>query len=63
MFGVEVTEDGKYLIITIQESCERSNRFYYVDLNNIKKDEKGFYIFFIYILKYLILFLKDFILL
>eukprot|EP00164_Ancoracysta_twista_P001386 GFYU01001808.1.p1 GENE.GFYU01001808.1~~GFYU01001808.1.p1 ORF type:complete len:731 (-),score=242.18 GFYU01001808.1:192-2330(-) len=33
LFGVEVSDDGKYLIITIYESCDPVNRFYYADIS------------------------------
>lgn len=41
MFGMEVTDDGRYLIITISPSCENVNRFYYVDLTDIKYQSNG----------------------
>jgi prolyl oligopeptidase len=34
MFGVEVTTDGRYLILTISKSTAPINKLYYVDLTN-----------------------------
>ncbi len=41
MFGVEITDDGRYLIISVQPSCENVNRFYYVDLQDVHYDDNG----------------------
>eukprot|EP01119_Soliformovum_irregulare_P023848 TRINITY_DN841_c0_g4_i1.p1 TRINITY_DN841_c0_g4~~TRINITY_DN841_c0_g4_i1.p1 ORF type:complete len:710 (-),score=195.27 TRINITY_DN841_c0_g4_i1:43-2172(-) len=32
MYGVSVSEDGRYFMLTISESCERVNRLYILDL-------------------------------
>ncbi|MFA9219434.1 MAG: prolyl oligopeptidase family protein, partial [Sphingomonadaceae bacterium] len=37
-FGAEVTEDGRYLVITASQGTERKNRLYYKDLS--RKDAK-----------------------
>ncbi|MCB9855812.1 MAG: S9 family peptidase [Phycisphaerales bacterium] len=37
-FGGEVTEDGKYLIISVWQGTERKNRIYYKDLRNENAD-------------------------
>jgi prolyl oligopeptidase len=37
-FGAEVTEDGRYLVITASQGTERKNRLYYKDLS--RKDSK-----------------------
>jgi prolyl oligopeptidase len=41
MFGVEVTDDGRYLIITASPNCENVNRLYYVDLQNMEYESSG----------------------
>lgn len=33
-FGGDVTDDGRYLVITVWEGTERKNRFYYMDLES-----------------------------
>jgi hypothetical protein len=40
MFGIDVTDDGRYLVITVSQSCENSNHFYYVDLQNQQFDSQ-----------------------
>eukprot|EP00475_Leptophrys_vorax_P015929 TRINITY_DN22315_c0_g1_i1.p1 TRINITY_DN22315_c0_g1~~TRINITY_DN22315_c0_g1_i1.p1 ORF type:complete len:766 (-),score=203.36 TRINITY_DN22315_c0_g1_i1:48-2345(-) len=44
MFGVEVSDCGKYLIISVSESCEPANRVFYIDLESSKleKDQSSF---------------------
>ncbi|GAQ82840.1 Prolyl oligopeptidase family protein [Klebsormidium nitens] len=32
MFGAEITDDGKYLIISVEEGCDPVNRVFYCDL-------------------------------
>jgi prolyl oligopeptidase len=46
MFGVEVSDCGKYLIISVSESCEPANRVFYIDLESAKlqKDSASFQI-------------------
>ena len=36
MIGVEVSDDGKYCLISIEEGCDPLNRLYYVDLTRIQ---------------------------
>eukprot|EP00163_Fabomonas_tropica_P002767 TRINITY_DN1216_c0_g1_i2.p1 TRINITY_DN1216_c0_g1~~TRINITY_DN1216_c0_g1_i2.p1 ORF type:complete len:774 (+),score=190.38 TRINITY_DN1216_c0_g1_i2:121-2442(+) len=43
MTGVEVTDDGHYLLLTLSDSCDPVNRVYYVDLRDIKTDDNGIY--------------------
>lgn len=38
MFGVEVTKDEKYLLITSSETTADKNRLYYVKLNSIERE-------------------------
>ncbi|KAJ7519090.1 hypothetical protein O6H91_20G022400 [Diphasiastrum complanatum] len=35
LFGSEVTDDGKYLIMTLEEGCDPVNRLYYFDLSTL----------------------------
>jgi prolyl oligopeptidase len=46
MFGVEVTDDGKFLIITVSSDCERKNKFYLLDISNVDSYTKGTFFFF-----------------
>lgn len=39
--GIEVTEDGKYLIVTPYLGCSPGNEIRYLDLSSIPKDENG----------------------
>jgi prolyl oligopeptidase len=41
MFGCEVSQDGKYLIISISHSTQRVNRLYYLLLDNLQFDAEG----------------------
>lgn len=41
LFFEQVTDDGKYLILNISESCDPSNKIYYFELENIQKDKDG----------------------
>eukprot|EP01116_Phalansterium_solitarium_P011409 TRINITY_DN27079_c0_g1_i1.p1 TRINITY_DN27079_c0_g1~~TRINITY_DN27079_c0_g1_i1.p1 ORF type:complete len:746 (+),score=242.71 TRINITY_DN27079_c0_g1_i1:114-2240(+) len=38
MMGVQTTDDQRYLLITVSESCENVNRLYYVDLQQPSYD-------------------------
>jgi len=38
MWGVEVSDEGKYLLITVSKDCDPVNQFYYVDLSTVNLD-------------------------
>ncbi|CAM6107503.1 unnamed protein product [Calypogeia fissa] len=42
LFGGEVTEDGKYLLLSIAEGCDPVNRLYYCDLTSLPAGLEGF---------------------
>ncbi|KAL2613528.1 hypothetical protein R1flu_025220 [Riccia fluitans] len=42
LFGAEVTDDGKYLLLTIEEGCDPVNRLYYCDLSSLAAGLEGF---------------------
>uniref|UniRef100_A0A1J3DDR7 Prolyl endopeptidase n=1 Tax=Noccaea caerulescens TaxID=107243 RepID=A0A1J3DDR7_NOCCA len=42
MFGSKVTDDGKYLIMTIEEGCDPVNKVYHCDLSSLPKGLEGF---------------------
>ncbi|XP_010539814.1 PREDICTED: prolyl endopeptidase-like isoform X2 [Tarenaya hassleriana] len=42
LFGANVTDDGKYLIMDIAEGCDPVNKVYYCDLSSIKGGLEGF---------------------
>ncbi|BFI40336.1 prolyl oligopeptidase [Marchantia polymorpha subsp. ruderalis] len=42
LFGSEVTDDGKYLLLTIEEGCDPVNRLYYCDLTSLPAGLEGF---------------------
>ncbi|XP_077220240.1 uncharacterized protein LOC143854253 [Tasmannia lanceolata] len=42
MFGAEVTEDGKYLLLYIDEGCNPVNKLYYCDLSTLPHRLEGF---------------------
>lgn len=41
MFGAEVTDDGKYAIVTVSESCDPVNKLYLIDLSKYPDGLKG----------------------
>jgi len=41
LLDAEVTEDGKYVIISAHPGCHPGNAIYYIDLSQLPKDEKG----------------------
>jgi hypothetical protein len=42
MYGSEVSDDGRYLMITISKDCDPINKLYYVDLSQkVEKDKDG----------------------
>lgn len=41
MFGAEVTDDGRYLIIYVSEGCRPQNRLYYLDLQQVPTDTQS----------------------
>lgn len=43
MFGVEVTKDEKYLLITSSETTADKNRLYYVKLDSVEKEDSGIF--------------------
>ncbi|CAG7904735.1 unnamed protein product [Brassica rapa] len=42
MFGAEVTDDGKFLIMTIEEGCDPVNKLYYCDLSSLSGGLESF---------------------
>ncbi|XP_056684665.1 uncharacterized protein [Spinacia oleracea] len=42
LFGAEVTDDGKYLLLSTSESCEVVNKLYYLDLTTLPDGIDGF---------------------
>ncbi|ESQ34759.1 hypothetical protein EUTSA_v10006924mg [Eutrema salsugineum] len=42
MFGSKVTDDGKYLIMTIEEGCDPVNKVYHCDLSSLPHGLEGF---------------------
>ncbi|WCJ44317.1 Prolyl endopeptidase [Euphorbia peplus] len=42
MFGGSVTDDGKYLLLYISESCDPVNKVYYCDMSTLPKGLEGF---------------------
>ncbi|CAH2067535.1 unnamed protein product [Thlaspi arvense] len=42
MFGAEVTDDGKYLILSIGESCDPVNKLYYCDMSSLSGGLESF---------------------
>ncbi|ESQ27517.1 hypothetical protein EUTSA_v10018135mg [Eutrema salsugineum] len=42
MFGAEVTDDGKYLIMSIGEGCDPVNKLYYCDLSSLSGGLESF---------------------
>ncbi|VVA91979.1 unnamed protein product [Arabis nemorensis] len=42
MFGSKVTDDGKYLIMTIEEGCDPVNKVYHCDLSSLPNGLEGF---------------------
>eukprot|EP00920_Eleutheroschizon_duboscqi_P019862 GHVT01047617.1.p1 GENE.GHVT01047617.1~~GHVT01047617.1.p1 ORF type:complete len:778 (+),score=64.98 GHVT01047617.1:167-2500(+) len=41
MFGVEVTTDGKYVVMSITEGCEPSNKLWYCDLEHLPEADSA----------------------
>ncbi|MCI07694.1 prolyl oligopeptidase-like protein, partial [Trifolium medium] len=35
MFGTSVTDDGKYVLLSIEEGCDPVNKIYYFDLTKL----------------------------
>ncbi|KAL4186660.1 hypothetical protein AMTRI_Chr09g15180 [Amborella trichopoda] len=42
IFGSQVTEDGKFLLLDIEEGCDPVNKLYYCDLSDLPKGLAGF---------------------
>ncbi|KAJ0255913.1 Prolyl oligopeptidase family protein [Hirschfeldia incana] len=42
MFGAEVTDDGKFLIMSIEEGCDPVNKLYYCDLSSLSGGLESF---------------------
>ncbi|KAJ6399682.1 hypothetical protein OIU77_020270 [Salix suchowensis] len=42
MFGTDVTDDGKYLLLYIDESCDPVNKVYYCDMSAFSDGLEGF---------------------
>ncbi|EOA36816.1 hypothetical protein CARUB_v10008428mg [Capsella rubella] len=42
MFGSKVTDDGKYLIMIIEEGCDPVNKVFHCDLSSLPKGLEGF---------------------
>ncbi|KAG2254620.1 hypothetical protein Bca52824_084756 [Brassica carinata] len=42
MFGAEVTDDGKFLIMTTEEGCDPVNKLYYCDLSSLSGGLESF---------------------
>ncbi|CAN8240150.1 unnamed protein product [Cochlearia groenlandica] len=42
MFGAEVTDDGKYLVMSIGEGCDPVNKLYYYDLSSLSGGLESF---------------------
>ncbi|KAG2641792.1 hypothetical protein PVAP13_2KG234000 [Panicum virgatum] len=41
-FGASVTEDGKYIILTVYEGCDPVNKLYYCEISSLPQGIKGF---------------------
>ncbi|KAJ7513728.1 hypothetical protein O6H91_23G012300 [Diphasiastrum complanatum] len=41
MFGAQITEDGKYLVMSIEEGCDPVNKLYFFDLSTLKNGLEG----------------------
>eukprot|EP00887_Chlorella_sp_A99_P006225 scaffold3.g6225.t1 len=41
MMGAEISHDGRYLIISVSEGCKPANKLWYVDLEQIPRDDGG----------------------
>ncbi|KEH40256.1 putative prolyl oligopeptidase [Medicago truncatula] len=42
MFGASVTDDGKYVLLSIEEGCDPVNKIYYFDLSELPNGLEGF---------------------
>ncbi|CAJ2675823.1 unnamed protein product [Trifolium pratense] len=42
MFGTSVTDDGKYVLLSIEEGCDPVNKIYYFDLTKLPNGLEGF---------------------
>lgn len=42
MFGADVTDDGKYVLLYISESCEEVNKVYHCDITSLPEGLEGF---------------------
>ncbi|CAH8386275.1 unnamed protein product [Eruca vesicaria subsp. sativa] len=42
MFGAEVTDDGKFLVMNIEEGCDPVNKLYYCDLSSLSGGLESF---------------------
>ncbi|KAL1193179.1 Acylamino-acid-releasing enzyme 1 [Cardamine amara subsp. amara] len=42
MFGSKVTDDGKYLVMAIEEGCDPVNKVYHCDLSSLSNGLEGF---------------------
>lgn len=42
LFGADVTDDGKFILLYIDESCDPVNKFYYCDLSTLPNGLGGF---------------------
>eukprot|EP00798_Chlamydomonas_sp_ICE-L_P013564 gene13564-19435_t len=41
MMGAEVTDDGRYILLTVSEGCVPANHIYYVDMQKLEKKVDG----------------------
>ena len=47
--GAELSDDGRYVLITIHDGCDPVNKLFYVDLEKVNYEIKGIFNFTIYL--------------